>query len=518
MSNGMATPKIVIIGAGIGGLATGAGLARAGADVTVLEAHTAPGGCAGTFFHQGYRFDAGATLAGGFYPGGPMDMVANIAGIDSWPAHPAEPSMVVHLPDQTRINRYGDERRWEEYERAFGEKSFAFWQWQETTADSLWELALRLPAWPPQSPGQLIDLAAQASGWLTSNWLRHARPALVLDTFSTVSRHLKNQSKNLQLFVDAQLLISAQTTSQNANSLYGASALDLPRRGVAHLEGGMEAVANSLVAAIRSNGGKVLFRKEATRISIQGGKPQGVEARRGEFFLADIVVANLPPANIQRLLGRAIPSAEPPDPKKGWGAYMVYAGVDESVIPADTPLHHQIIRGEPFGETNTVFLSISPAWDQSRAPKGKRAITLSTHSDLRPWWKTFHGDPARYEELKDAYKENMMSAAEEIFSGIQSATRLVLPGTPVTFERFTRRAWGWVGGYPQTNLLRVHKPMIAEGIWMVGDSIFPGQSMPAVALGGLRVAGLVLQETRAGKKIHSGIEHGAQTQRGTLNS
>ena len=36
----------------------------------MLEAHVYPGGCAGTFYHQGYRFDAGATLAGGFYPDG----------------------------------------------------------------------------------------------------------------------------------------------------------------------------------------------------------------------------------------------------------------------------------------------------------------------------------------------------------------------------------------------------------------------------------------------------------------
>ncbi len=54
--------RIVVIGAGIGGLTTAAILARAGLDVTVLEAHIYPGGCAGTFYHQGYRFDAGATL------------------------------------------------------------------------------------------------------------------------------------------------------------------------------------------------------------------------------------------------------------------------------------------------------------------------------------------------------------------------------------------------------------------------------------------------------------------------
>ncbi len=92
-------PRIVVIGAGVGGLTTAALLAGAGLDVTVLEAHVYPGGCAGTFFHQGYRFDAGATLAGGFYPGGPMDLVARSVGIESWPAHPSDPALAVHLPD-----------------------------------------------------------------------------------------------------------------------------------------------------------------------------------------------------------------------------------------------------------------------------------------------------------------------------------------------------------------------------------------------------------------------------------
>ena len=74
--------RIVIVGAGVGGLTTAALLARAGLDVTVLEAHVYAGGCAGTFFHQGYRFDAGATLPAGFYPDGPMDVVGQALGIE----------------------------------------------------------------------------------------------------------------------------------------------------------------------------------------------------------------------------------------------------------------------------------------------------------------------------------------------------------------------------------------------------------------------------------------------------
>ena len=45
--------KIVVIGAGIGGLTSAALLAKEGLDVTVLEAHDAPVGYASTFYYQG---------------------------------------------------------------------------------------------------------------------------------------------------------------------------------------------------------------------------------------------------------------------------------------------------------------------------------------------------------------------------------------------------------------------------------------------------------------------------------
>ena len=64
----------------------------------------------------------------------------------------------------------------------------------------------------------------------------------------------------------------------------------------------------------------------------------------------------------------------------------------------------------------------------------------------------------------------------------------------MTFQRFARRDWGWVGGFPQTSLARAWGPRLAPGLWLVGDSVFPGQSVPAVALGGLRVARSLLAE------------------------
>ncbi len=490
--------RAVVIGAGIGGLSAAAALRRAGLDVTVLEAHTYPGGCAGTFFHQGYRFDAGATLAGGFYPGGPMDLLARAAGIAQWPGRPADPAMVVHLPDGAQVVRSGDDTRWDEYRGAFGEASLSFWRWQEDTADALWDLALGLPAWPPQSLADARNIASLGMHWLGNggSGTLKALPDLALDVFRPVADHLRGLPDRLRLFVDAQLLISAQATSQGANALYGAAALDLPRRGVFHLEGGMGSIAKLLAQAVVDNGGRVLYRQEASRIWHVRGRPAAVETRRGDIFNADLFIANLTPWNLSSLLGDAAPQrlSRLPARPRGWGAFVVYIGVDGSAVPANFPLHHQVVLRRPLGEGNTVFLSISPEWDGKRAPAGKRALTLSTHTDLNLWWDLLESDPEAYEERQAQYADRLLAAAEQAIPDLRSAAELALPGTPATFERYTRRARGWVGGFPQVNLLQNPGAKLGDNLWMVGDSIFPGQSVAAAALGGLRVAGAILRE------------------------
>lgn len=493
----MTMSRVVVIGAGIGGLTTAAALAREGVPVTVLEAHIYPGGCAGTFYHQGFRFDAGATLAGGFYTGGPLDAVAQAVGITHWPAHAADPAMVVHLPDGTSVTRWTDERRWAERRVAFGSQAESFWRWQERTADALWRLALRNPSWPPQTPEDGVKLAREGLGWLGDDLRAHLNPALALDVLRPVAAHLSGASERLRLFVDAQLLIAAQTTSPYANALYGAAALDLPRRGVVHLAGGMGSIGDTLAEAVRQNGGQVLYRQQARRIVLERGHPVAVETARGKSFPADTVVANLPPWNIAWLLGDKVPRrlrSLPPRPRDGWGAFMVYVGLDGSAMPDDLPPHHQVVVQEPLAEGNTVFLSLSPDWDAGRAPAGQRALTLSTHTRLEPWWDLYERDRSAYEARKDAYTERMLAAARVALPHVRDAATLILPGTPVTFQRFTHRAWGWVGGFPQTSLFRAWGPRLSPGLWMVGDSIFPGQSTAAVALGGLRVADSVLAE------------------------
>jgi phytoene dehydrogenase-like protein len=254
-----------------------------------------------------------------------------------------------------------------------------------------------------------------------------------------------------------------------------------------------------LVGAVRQHGGQVHFRQEVTRLIYEAGKPIIVKTRRGEVYIADIVIANLTPANLAQIMADSNPtplSKTSGIPEDGWGAFVMYLGIDGSIVPTDEIIHHQVIAGKPLGEGNSIFISISPAWDTGRAPQGQRVITISTHTSLKEWWNTFTTDKDKYEDRKASYADKILNVAETAIPRIRQATRLMLTGTPITFQHFTHRARGWVGGYPQTHLFRTKGPHIRPGLWMVGDSIFPGQSTTATALGGIRVARQVLNEQK----------------------
>ncbi len=487
--------NIVVIGAGVGGATAAALLAKAGHAVTLLEAHVYPGGCAGTFFHKGYRFDAGATLAGGFHPGGPHDIVGRELGI-TWKTHPAEPAWRVHLPDRA-ITRFGAPDAWHaEVDRAFTQSAdrsaiARFFRENERVSDIVWNFAARRPAWPPANMGDLFRTASA----LRPETLTAA--PLIASSMGAWARRSGVHDRAARTFLDAQLLISAQTTADNANALFGAAAADLPRKGVNHVEGGIGTIALQLVDAARAQGAAVHFRQQVTHIETIRGRVSAVHTNKGARFECDALVANLTPWDIVTLLGDGAPqrlkdeSARRPEQ---WGAFTLYAGVEfgSGSDPASDTCHHQVIADydKPLGETNSIFLSFSMPGDAARAPAGQQALTISTHTRAAGWWKLRDtpGGQAEYDERVAAYTEAMLGHAERAVPGLRNRIRLCMAGTPVTFKFYTRRRRGGVGGFPFNSLFNARGPWTGlPNAWLVGDSIFPGQSTAGVTMGALRV-------------------------------
>lgn len=493
-------PHTLVIGAGLGGLTAGALLLNAGHRVTILESHVYPGGSAGTFYHKGFQFDAGATLAGGFAPGGPHARLAQILRLE-WPVQPVDPAWVVHLPDGRTITQWTDRQQWQDEWRAAFPQTANFWRIQEQLADVSWDISSRPFPWPPESVRDLWTLA----GALRPS-TRHALPYL----FQTIGRVAATQDPMFKTFLDGQLLIAAQTTADFAHALYGSAALDLPRRGVNHVQGGMGALAQTLADWIRAHGGEVLYRQRVTQIEVKRGRATAVITQKGQRFSADNILANLTPWALADLLGAQAPARlqkETARREPTWGAFTLYLGLDAARLPHLAAGHHQVIvdHTQPLGEGNSLFISLSDEADGRRGPAGTRTATLSTHTAVAPWWRLRQtGDEADYLARRQAYTEKLLAAAEQAIPGLRQAMTLCLPGTPVTFAFYTGRPSGMVGGFPQTSLFKARGPGTGVGnVWLVGDSIFPGQSTAGVTLGGMRVAAAVLRTDRSSSSLRS---------------
>ncbi len=488
----------IIIGAGIGGLTAAALLARDGWRVALLEGHIEPGGCASSYRRKrpdgtSYVFDVGATLFGGFQPGGAHSWVARRLGL-RFPVVPLDPAMQVWLPDRV-VTRYGDPAAWRaERARAFPAQSAAaerFWQNQEAIADIVWRFAARHPPMPPETPGDLLGLIPA---------MRPELLGLLPHIERTVGHELRRYRLTdpaLRAFIDAQLLISAQVPADACAWLFGSAALDLARQGVFYAEGGAWSIARTLADALIRDGGELRYRAWVAHILVEGGRAVGVRLADGEELRARQIIAGQTVWDVARLLGATAPrrllrlaQATP----EAWGAFTLYLGVDATAIPAGMPEHHQVLLryGEPMGEGNTAFISLHPAHDTSRAPAGQRAVTISTHTRVGPWWQARAAGRAAYLERKARWAEALLDAAERALPGLRGHICYRQEGSPVSFARYTRRAEGMVGGLgqrpAQSGFFSLGmRAAGVPGLWLVGDSTFPGQSSAAVTQGAIRL-------------------------------
>jgi len=476
----------IVIGAGIGGLAAGALLARRGVQVVVLEAQRNPGGCAATFSSGDYRFDAGATVGCGFHPGGPLDRLGRELGID-WPVH-SEPLAWQYRHRDLRLDLLSSR----DSIIARFPRSKKFWDEQARLARPLWRLSANALPWPVSGARDVAALAGRALGALPDS--ARLLPFLRRTAGDWLASHGLDSDADFVRFIDAQLLISAQTTSREANALNAAIALDLPVAGTWSVEGGIGEVARRLADSIERAGGAVLYGKRVTRLDTINREVLGIETTDGDALAADALVANLTPESLA-LLDDPFPAGEPSvEPASGWSAFMFYLGVDASLFEKAGADHLQIVAPEgELGECRSLFVSASPAGDAGRAPDGQRAVTVSTHTRPERWFEARRKGREAYEALKQEYTDRALSLLREQVPEIGGAIRSMTAATPHSWENWTGRLHGLVGGYAQTSLFGVPGPATKyNNLFLVGDSIFPGQSLPGVVTGARRTVELLL--------------------------
>ncbi len=487
----MTEHSVIIVGAGIAGLTAGALLAHEGINVTLLEAHVQPGGCAGTFRRGKYVFEVGATQVAGFESGGIHERIFRHLQAPLPKAKILDPACVVHLGDgQKPIHLWHDSEQWLKERKEQFPGSERFWSICNQLHQINWSFSVSDPILPFQTFWDFQQFF-KATGFM------NIFSALLSRSSMTDLLRLSscNNDKRLRMFLDLQLKLYSQQTANQTAALYGATVLQMAQSplGLWHLEGSMQKLSDHLASCFVRDGGKFLLQHKVVGLAENTKKKLWqvdvmTHPNISKQLKASDVIFTLPPQSLLDLIScdtrmpqeyrRRLEQLSQPT-----GAIVFYGAIDRKNLSQASSGHIQIMT-KKYG---SIFISISFDGD-GRAPLGEATFIASAFTDVIPW-ADLKGD--YYNKYKALTLKNFLELFKTHFN-IDSENWLIKElATPKSFARWTGRPQGIVGGLPQTPQtfgpfgLPSRTPM--KGLWLCGDSIYPGEGTAGVSQSALMV-------------------------------
>ncbi len=490
--------NVAIIGGGISGMATAARLQAHGMSTVVLEAHGRVGGCAGYFRQKGFSFDVGATTLVDFADGGVgsewLDAI-HMATLEGEQL----PGYVAWLPDRT-VTLHRDTHRWSvDRLNMLGNTPAhrAFWAFLDQLATVFWSASRKGIKLPMQSPTDMLK-NVRSLGIQNLTLSRY-----LYWTMGDALRAYGLRGDDALCGLLGMLIEdTVHSTVDDAPLINSALGITIRGAGLMRHRGGMYGFWKRFAAHYRNLGGALMLACRVEHVT-QGDGYYTLKTSRGEIH-AEQVVSTLPPEltlkiapkDIQKPLKRYLPDAA----REYGGAVVVFLGVSEDEVCGHDFTHHQLMQNyaRPLGNGNNMFISVSSAGDTESAPEGYRAVMISTHCEVEDWQNLSADDYAIH---KRAYGDNLINLARRVYPNLATQPHVYEIGTPQTYQRFTSRPQGAVGGL-RLNLHNANQNAIPHdigisGFWLAGDNTWPGLGTVACVLGSKIVAEHVLAHQKS---------------------
>ncbi|WP_227589967.1 phytoene desaturase family protein [Demequina pelophila] len=384
----MSAPRIVVIGGGVGGLATAGLLARGGARVTLLEARDQLGGRSGRLEVDGHVYDTGPSwylmpeAFTQFFALMGRDVERELDLIELDPRYrvffegedPAGPAELLEVSADAEEN-------WRRFDALSPGEGAAVRAYAEDAGD-LYRLALERFLYTTYARPERVVSAEVVRR------LPELGPLLVRSLGARIASRIRDPRLRQILGFHAVFLGSSPSRAPSLFSLM--SHLDLTS-GVKYPRGGMYAVIDALARVAREEGADLRTGTPVERILVDdAGLATGVALASGETIEADAVVSGADLHHTETVLLDAPHRTHPEDRWRrrdpGVSALLVLAGVDG---PLPELAHHSLFFSRDwegnFGSIAagavpplpaSIYVSRTTATEPGLAPPGRESLVM----------------------------------------------------------------------------------------------------------------------------------------------
>ena len=495
--------EVVVIGAGMGGLAAAARLAALGHDVSVFEQGKHPGGKVATYRRDGFAFDTGPSLltlpavyrdlflkTASSRRGAPLEEQVDLRALDPAFAYRWADGSSAVLPGsntQRVAHALGD---------ALGGRAADDWNRFSRRAGHTWSVTrgpfLESPLDGPR------DLLRQL------HRLGDVRAVAPWRTLRSLGR---------QSFADDRLvtLLDRYATYAGSDPRRAPAALSVipyveQTFGAWHVGGGIGVLADAVYRRCVDRGVSFTFSSDVVEVVTDGGRASGVRLADGRRVAADVVVANADAAHLYRdlvadprsaaplaALDRATPSLS------GFVLLLALRGRSRDLehhnvsFPADYDAEFDAIFGPAPRPVPDPALYICAPDDPTMRPDDQHEswFVLANAPRHLPGSGVDWDGPG----VAEAYADHLLGIMAR--RGLDVRDRLVWREvrTPADLERQTRAPGGAIYGTSSNGIraafLRPANRSPVPGLFLVGGSAHPGGGLPLVGLSAAIVATLV---------------------------
>jgi phytoene desaturase len=476
----------VVIGAGLGGLASAMRLGAMGYRVTVIDKLDVPGGRGSCIWKDGHRFDLGPTIV--TVPQVFKELWA-ACGRDfheEVDLRPLDPFYEIRWPDgSTFTARQDTEAMREEVRRLSPGDVAGYDTFLRDSEERYWfgfeDLGRR-------SMHKLSDLIRVLP--------RFAMLRADRSVYTHAARRVKDERLRMALSFHP-LFIGGDPF--NVTSMYILVSHLEKEFGVHYAMGGVAAIAENMAKIIGEQGGTLQMETEVDEILVKNGCARGVKLASGEVLTADIVVSNADAGFTYDHLLRN-------QPRKRWtpkklksrrwsmGLYVWYFGTKGTQDMWKDVGHHTILNGPRYKELvrdifkggkvpedYSLYVHRPTVTDPSAAPEGDDTFYV-----LSPVPHLGHTDAANWKQLEHEYRARLTKTLEDQllpgFSGRITASEVF---TPETFkDRYLSPHGSGFSIEPrilQSAWFRPHN--VSEelkGLFLTGAGTHPGAGLPGV--------------------------------------